>query len=74
MGVPRHHLFKRVIQRCSKVNMNILKINTAYLIKYYMDIDEKFPGKSYHLDDDPNVSQKYLGYGFRTFSFSQNFR
>jgi hypothetical protein len=39
MGVPRHHLFKRVIQRCSKVNMNILKINTAYLIKYYMDID-----------------------------------
>ncbi len=32
--------------------------------KYYIDIDEKFPGKPYHLDDDPNVSQKYLGYGF----------
>ncbi len=32
--------------------------------KYYMDIDEKFPGKPYNLDDDPNVSQKYIGYGF----------
>lgn len=31
--------------------------------KYYMDIDQKFPGKPYHLDDNPEVSQKYLGYG-----------
>ncbi len=31
---------------------------------YYMTLDEKFPGKPYHLDDDPNVSQKYIGYGF----------
>ncbi len=30
---------------------------------YYITVDEKFPGKPYHLDDDPNVSQKYLGYG-----------
>ena len=29
---------------------------------YYTEND-KFPGKPYHLDDDPNVSQKYLGYG-----------
>lgn len=32
--------------------------------KYYMDVAEKFPGKPYNLDDDPSVSQKYLGYGF----------
>ncbi|MFH1284807.1 MAG: SpoIID/LytB domain-containing protein [Candidatus Peregrinibacteria bacterium] len=32
--------------------------------KYYMDIDEKFPGKPYDLNDDPNVCQKYIGYGF----------
>lgn len=32
--------------------------------KFYMTKDQKFPGKPYHLDDDPNVSQKYLGYGF----------
>lgn len=31
--------------------------------KYYMTKDQKFPGKPYHLNDDPNVSQKYLGYG-----------
>jgi len=31
---------------------------------YYMTEDEKFPGKPYHLDDDPDTSQKYLGYGF----------
>lgn len=31
---------------------------------YYMTQDEKFPGKPYHLDDDPDSSQKYLGYGF----------
>ena len=30
---------------------------------YYMTQDEKFPGKPYHVDDDPKVSQKYLGYG-----------
>ncbi|MFC1615937.1 N-acetylmuramoyl-L-alanine amidase [Patescibacteria group bacterium] len=32
--------------------------------KYYMDIDQKFPGMPYDLDDNPDVSQKYLGYGF----------
>jgi hypothetical protein len=31
---------------------------------YYMKEDEKFPGKPYNLDDDPEVSQKYLGYGY----------
>lgn len=31
--------------------------------KFYTDVDEKFPGKPYHLDDNPDVSQKYLGYG-----------
>jgi len=31
--------------------------------KFYTDIDEKFPGKPYNLDDNPDVSQKYLGYG-----------
>lgn len=31
---------------------------------YYMTLDEKFPGKPYNLEDDPNTSQKYLGYGF----------
>lgn len=31
---------------------------------YYMTEAEKFPGKPYHLDDDPDTSQKYLAYGF----------
>ena len=35
--------------------------------KYYIDrrgqADAKFPRKPYDLDDDPDVSQKYLGYG-----------
>lgn len=35
--------------------------------QFYIDregTDEaKFPGKPYHIDDDPNVSQRYLGYG-----------
>ncbi len=31
--------------------------------KYYMDIASKFPGKPYHLNDDPEASQKYIGYG-----------
>jgi hypothetical protein len=31
---------------------------------YYMTVDEKFPGMPYHLDDNPDNSQKYLGYGF----------
>ncbi len=32
--------------------------------KYYIIIDQKFPGKPYHLDDNPDVTQKYIGYGF----------
>jgi len=32
--------------------------------KYYMNNGGKFPGKPYHLDDNPDVSQRYLGYGF----------
>lgn len=32
--------------------------------RFYMTEAEKFPGAPFHIDDDPNVSQKYLGYGF----------
>lgn len=32
--------------------------------KYYMSGAEKFPGKPYHLSDNPDESQKYIGYGF----------
>ncbi len=32
--------------------------------RWYMSEEEKFPGMPYNLDDDPNVSQKYLGYGY----------
>lgn len=31
---------------------------------YYRDVGEKFPGKPYDLDDNPDHTQKYLGYGF----------
>lgn len=31
--------------------------------KYYRDLDKKFADAPYHLDDNPDVSQKYLGYG-----------
>lgn len=30
---------------------------------YFYLTNEKFPGKPYNLNDDPNVSQKYIGYG-----------
>jgi len=32
--------------------------------KYYTTLDKKFPGKPYDLDDNPDNSQAYLGYGF----------
>jgi peptidoglycan hydrolase-like amidase len=32
--------------------------------QYYLTRDQKFPGMPYQLDDDPNSSQKYLGYGY----------
>lgn len=32
--------------------------------KYYMTMDEKFPGAPFHLSDDPQRSQYYRGYGF----------
>lgn len=31
---------------------------------YYMTVDDKFPGAPYDLDDTPEKSQKYLGYGY----------
>ncbi|MEK7528197.1 MAG: SpoIID/LytB domain-containing protein [Patescibacteria group bacterium] len=31
--------------------------------KYYTTQAQKFPGKPYHLDDDPANTQKYIGYG-----------
>lgn len=31
--------------------------------EYYLKINRKFPGEPYDLDDNPDVSQKYLGYG-----------
>lgn len=31
---------------------------------YYVTIDSKFPDEAYDLGDNPDVSQKYLGYGF----------
>ncbi len=31
---------------------------------YYLFVDKKFPDAPYDLNDDPSVSQKYLGYGF----------
>ncbi|MBU1992601.1 MAG: SpoIID/LytB domain-containing protein [Patescibacteria group bacterium] len=35
----------------------------SYALHYVRD-DAKFPGKPYHLTDDPETSQKYLGYGY----------
>ena len=32
--------------------------------KFYMHYADKFPGKPYHLNDDPAYCQKYLGYGY----------
>lgn len=47
----------------------ILVLARSYAI-YYMIQAEKFPGMPYHLEDDPNTSQKYLGYGFESRSFN----
>lgn len=41
----------------------ILVLARSYA-SYYMTQDEKFPGMPYHLDDSPERSQKYLGYGY----------
>ncbi|KKQ71413.1 MAG: N-acetylmuramoyl-L-alanine amidase family 2 protein [Candidatus Peregrinibacteria bacterium GW2011_GWC2_39_14] len=45
------------------------KIKTIMILartyaKFYIDVAKKFEGAPYNLDDNPNVSQKYLGYGF----------
>lgn len=32
--------------------------------RYYLEKDEKFPGKPYDASDDPDEFQKYLGYGY----------
>jgi hypothetical protein len=32
--------------------------------RFYMEVAEKFPGAPFHLNDDPAVSQKYMGYAF----------
>ncbi|MBI2464439.1 SpoIID/LytB domain-containing protein [Candidatus Peregrinibacteria bacterium] len=32
--------------------------------KYYLDVDRKFPTKPYDASDDPNIFQRYLGYGY----------
>ncbi len=45
-----------------KIKTIIIAARTYAL--YYMKLDQKFPGKNYHLDDDPNASQRYLGYNF----------
>lgn len=44
------------------------KIKTIIILarsyaKYYRDTGMKFPGKPYHLDDNPDHTQKYVGYG-----------
>jgi hypothetical protein len=45
------------------------KIKTIMVIartyaRFYMDVVKKFPGAPFDLNDDPNYSQKYLGYSF----------
>ncbi len=45
------------------------KIKTIMVIartyaRFYMDVVQKFPGAPFDLNDDPNYSQKYLGYSF----------
>ncbi|MEK9133081.1 MAG: N-acetylmuramoyl-L-alanine amidase [Patescibacteria group bacterium] len=47
---------------------SIEKIKTIIILarsyaEFYRDIARKFPGKPYDLDDDPDHTQKYLGYG-----------
>ncbi len=44
--------------------MKALIVAARTYAKYYTTIGEKFAGKAWHLDDDPAVSQKYLGYGY----------
>lgn len=44
------------------------KIKTIIILarsyaKYYRDIARKFPGEPYDLDDNPDHTQKYVGYG-----------
>ncbi len=47
------------------------KIKTIMVIartyaRFYMDVVKKFPGAPFDLNDDPNYSQKYLGYAFES--------
>lgn len=48
-------------------------LSRSYALFYLQDENEKFPGKPYDASDDPNVFQKYLGYGLekRSPNFTQ---
>lgn len=49
-------------QPVEKIRSVIVLARTYAL--YYATLAEKFPGAPYNLSDDPEHSQKYLGYGF----------
>ncbi|MBI4835699.1 MAG: SpoIID/LytB domain-containing protein [Candidatus Abawacabacteria bacterium] len=42
----------------------VMAIIARSYASFYLIKDKKFPGLPYDLDDNPNVSQKYLGYGY----------
>jgi hypothetical protein len=42
---------------------SIMVISRTYA-RFYLDVAKKFPGAPFDLNDDPNYSQKYLGYSF----------
>ena len=44
--------------------MKAILVAARSYARFYITEAQKFEGKPYHLDDDPNVSQKYLGYAF----------
>ncbi|MFA5947412.1 MAG: N-acetylmuramoyl-L-alanine amidase [Candidatus Gracilibacteria bacterium] len=47
----------------NKEKIKTIIIAARTYAKYYTEKEEKFAGKPYDLEDDPNTSQKYIGYG-----------
>ncbi len=65
--LPLEDYLKGIAEESS--NAPIDKIKTIMVIartyaRFYLEVAEKFPGAPFDLNDDPNYSQKYLGYSF----------
>ncbi len=65
--LPLEHYLKGLAEVSNSApfeKQKVMAIVARSYALYYLTKDQKFPGLPYDLDDDPNKSQKYLGYGY----------